>query len=76
MLVCSNSKAEIEQAIRAIEGWRTPFNLKINKRKSEILTGEPYQEIGDVRCVKAVKYLGLRVELDRLAQKKSAVAQI
>ena len=31
MLVCSNSKAEIEQAIRAIEGWRGPFNLKINK---------------------------------------------
>ena len=74
MLVCSNSKAEIEQAIRAIEAWRGPFNLKINKSKSEVLTDQPDQEIGGAKCVKAVKYLGLRVELDRLAQKKSAVA--
>ena len=50
--------------------------MKINKSKYEVLTFKPDQEIGGVKCVKAVKYLGLRVELDRLAQKKSAVAQI
>ena len=69
-------QGKIEQAIRAIEGWRSPFNLKINKAKSEILTREADLEVGGVKCVKTVKYLGLRIELDRLAQKKSAVAQI
>ena len=45
MLVCSNSKAEIEQAIRAIEAWRSSFNIKINKAKSKILTREADLEI-------------------------------
>ena len=68
MLVCSNSKAEIEQAIRAIEGWRGPFNLKINKSKSEVLTGQPDQEIGGVKCAKVVEYLGIKVVIDRKEQ--------
>ena len=64
MLVCSNSQAEIVQVINEIEAWRGPFNLKINKNKSEVLTNDKADAINGVRCVKQVKYLGLKIELD------------
>ena len=64
MLVCSNSQAEIAQAIKEIDGWRGPFNLKINKNKSEILTNDKASDIRGVKCVRQVKYLGLKIELD------------
>ena len=76
MLVCSNSQAEIAQAIKEIEAWRGPFNLKINKNKSEVLTNEKTADINGVKCVKQVKYLGLRIELDLQQQRKTAVLQI
>ena len=64
MLVCSNSKAEIAQVINEIEAWKGPFNLKINKNKSDVLTNDKADAINGVRCVKQVKYLGLEIELD------------
>ena len=64
MLVCSNSQAEIAQVINEIEAWRGPFNLKINKNKSEVLTNDKADTINGVRCVRQVKYLGLKIELD------------
>jgi hypothetical protein len=64
MLVCSISQAEIAQVINEIEGWRGPFNLKINKNKSEVLTNDKVDAINGVRCVRQVKYLGLKIELD------------
>ena len=33
------------------------WNLRLNKKKSEILTKEDLPEIGGVKCVKVVKYL-------------------
>ena len=41
------------------------WNLRLNKKKSEILTKEDLPEIGGVKCVKVVKYLGVRVAVDK-----------
>jgi hypothetical protein len=40
MLVMSNSQAEIEQIINELTALQVTLNLKLNKKKSEILTGE------------------------------------
>jgi hypothetical protein len=40
MLVMSNSHAEIEQIINELTALQVKWNLKLNKKKSEILTGE------------------------------------
>jgi hypothetical protein len=40
------------------------WNLKLNKRKSEILTAEKIEEINGVKCSTSVKYLGVRVAVD------------
>ena len=50
--------------INEIEAWRGPFNLKINKNKSEVLTNDKADAINGVRCVKQVNYHGLKIELD------------
>jgi hypothetical protein len=44
------------------------WNLRLNKKKSEILTNEDLTEIGGVKCAKIVKYLGVRVAIDRKEQ--------
>ena len=41
------------------------WNLRLNKKKSEILTKEDIYEVGGIKCVKTVKYLGVRVTSDR-----------
>ena len=41
------------------------WNLRLNKKKSEILTGEEISEVGGVKCSDKVKYLGVRVAIDR-----------
>ena len=40
MLVMSNSQAEIEQIINELTALQVKWNLKLNKKKSEIVTGE------------------------------------
>ena len=40
MLVMSNSQAEIEQIINELTALQVKWNIKLNKKKSEILTGE------------------------------------
>jgi hypothetical protein len=52
------------------------WNLRLNKKKSEILTSENLTEIGGVRCTKVVKYLGVKVTVDRKEQTKVAREQI
>ena len=56
MLVMSNSKPEVEQAIEELATLNTNWNLRLNKKKSEILTNEDLQEIGVIKCVKQVKF--------------------
>ena len=48
------------------------WNLRLNKKKSEILTNENLTEIGGVRCTKVVKYLGVRVSVDKKEQTRIA----
>jgi hypothetical protein len=42
--------------------------LRLNKKKSKILKNEDLNEIGGVKCAKVVKYLGVRVAIDRKEQ--------
>ena len=52
------------------------WNLRLNKKKSEILTKEDLPEIGGIKCVKMVKYLGVRVTIDRKEQTQVTRGQI
>ena len=52
------------------------WNLRLNKKKSEILTKEDLPEIGRIKCVKMVKYLGVRVTIDRKEQTQVTREQI
>ena len=50
--------------------------MRLNKKKSEILTNEDLTEIGGVKCVKVVKYLGVRVAIDKKEQTRVTIEQI
>ncbi len=52
------------------------YNLRLNKKKSEILTAEKEEEIGGIRCTKMVKYLGVKINADVKIQRKTAKEQI
>ena len=52
------------------------WNLRLIKKKSEILTKEDLPEIGCIKCVKMVKYLGVRVTIDRKEQTQVTREQI
>ena len=52
------------------------WNLKLNKRKSEILTAEKVEEINGVKCSTSVKYLGVRVAVDKKDQIRISKEQI
>ena len=52
------------------------WNLRLNKKKSEILTKEDLPEIGGVKCAKVVKYLGVRVAVDKKEQNRVTREQI
>ncbi len=52
------------------------WNLRLNKKKSEILTKEDLPEIGGIKCVKVVKYLGVRVAVDKKEQNRVTREQI
>ena len=52
------------------------WNLRLNKKKSEILTKEDLPEIGGIKCVEMVKYLGVRVTIDRKEQTQVTREQI
>jgi hypothetical protein len=48
----------------------------LNKRKSEILTAEKVEEINGVKCSTSVKYLGVRVAVDKKDQIRISKEQI
>ena len=52
------------------------WNLRLNKKKSEILTKETVAEVGAIKGTKTVKYLGVRVTCDRQEQLKISREQI
>jgi hypothetical protein len=65
MLVMTDNQNELAMIIDELSKLEQQWNLRLNKKKSEILTKEKVQEVGGVRCVKTVKYLGVRVTCDR-----------
>ena len=65
MLVMTNNQSELTMIIDELGKLQQQWNLRLNKRKSEILTKEDIQEVKDINCVKTVKYLGVRVTCDR-----------
>ena len=65
MLVMSNSTAELTELIEELAKLSTVWNLRLNKKKSEILTNEKLEEVNGVKCTNMVKYLGVRVVTDK-----------
>ena len=65
MLVMSNSQSEIEMVIEELATLNVKWNLRLNKKKSDILTGENLTEIRGVKCTRQVKYLGVKVTIDK-----------
>ena len=79
MLVMSNQRAEVEMIIDELANLQHQWNLRLNKRKSEILTGEKEEEstgINGIKCSSTVKYLGVRVAVDKKEQIKLSKEQI
>ena len=76
MLLMSNSKQEIEEVISELALLELNFSLRLNKKKSEILTTEDQEELAGIKCRKEVKYLGVRDTTDRKDQRKIAKEQI
>jgi len=50
MLVMSNNKNELSKIIDELESLKEQWNLRLNKKKSEILTKEKLDEINGVKC--------------------------
>jgi len=52
MLLMSNSKQEIEEVINELALLELNFNLRLNKKKSEILTAEDVEDIAQLSAGK------------------------
>ena len=48
------------------------YNLRLNKKKSEILTTEKEEQIAEVKCTRMVKYLGVKINADVKLQRNTA----
>jgi len=64
MLVMSSQKGEIEKAITELASLQLKYNLRLNKKKSEILTTEKDEQLGEIKCTRTVKYPGVKVNVD------------
>ena len=65
MLVMTNNQSELTMMIDELGKLQQQWNLRLNKRKSEILTKEDLKEVNGIKCVRTVKYLGVKVTCDR-----------
>ena len=65
MLVMSNNIHEIEQIINELTSLQVKWNLKLNKKKSEILSSEQVEEVNGIKCSPIVKYSGVKIAVDR-----------
>ena len=54
MLLMSSSRTEVEEIINELVTLELSHNLRMNKKKSEILTAEDLVEIAGVRCRKTL----------------------
>ena len=76
MLVMLNQRGELELIIDELTKLQHQWNMRLNKRKSEILTGESEEEINGIKCASTVKYLGVRVAVDKKEQIKISKEQM
>ena len=65
MLVMTNNQSELTMIIDELGKLQQQWNLRLNKKKSEILTKEDILEVNGIKCVKTVNYLGVKVTCDR-----------
>ena len=64
MLILTNSKAEMAQAIQELDNLSGLWNHRLNNAKSQVLTEDNIPDIAGIPCVTQVKYLGVPVHLD------------
>ena len=64
MLILTNCKAELEEAIYEIELLTPEWNLKMNKDKSQVLTKDTCIDVAGVPCMMNVKYLEVLVHVN------------
>ena len=76
MLILTNSKAELEEAIQEIEHLAPEWSLKMNKEKSQVLTKDTCRYVAGVPCMMSVKYLGVPVHVNNKQQSEMVVASI
>ncbi len=50
MLVMTRDRGELEIIVNELSSLSENYNLRLNKKKSEILTLEKAEEIGGIRC--------------------------
>lgn len=55
----------MELIINEFTNLQVKWNLKLNKKKSEILTRVEVEEVNGIKCSNTVKYLGVRVAVDK-----------
>jgi Reverse transcriptase (RNA-dependent DNA polymerase) len=61
MLILTDSKAEMEEAIKELSKLEARWNLKLNKKKSQVITKDTTPDIEGVPCMQQVKYLGVPI---------------
>ena len=76
MLILTNSKAEMTQAIQELESLTPKWNLKLNKTKSKVLTEDKLTEIAGIPCALEVKYLGVPVHVKPKTQREKCLASV
>ena len=70
MLILTNSKAEMTQAIQELESLSGMWNLRLNKAKLQALMEDPQAGIAGVPCVTQVNCLGVPICLNPKAQRE------
>ena len=76
MLILTNSKAEMKQAIEELDNLNGVWNLRLNKAKSQVLTDDNIPDIAGIPCANHVKYLGVPDHLDHKEQRDKCIASI
>jgi hypothetical protein len=69
LLVIADGKDEASQMIKGLESMETTFLLKLNKEKTNILCDhkdfKQEKQVEGIKLVEKVKYLGLRISLNK-----------
>jgi len=72
MFIMSNEREEIERTVDELACFYMNFNLRLNIKKSDIFLADRVEEIAGMRCVRTVKYLGVRINVDVKEERRVA----